>query len=221
MPDLQSELSKLATVWDAHESAIRTPAHAPSTSTTPSTTHSTTPEKPAMQTTPMPFMTTGNLSRDLFTFVQRNAHIYTPSSVVTNVVALGFNKNSVSSLITQMQRGGLLRCDVDGKLFATLKNYKPFKTPYRKRLEEQKAKLVRKAEKQKAKLQPTPAPAAPPTTPPSAGITALSQTPVAPAATVAPITPAPLHTAESVLQSLSVAEAYKVFVELKKMFEGK
>lgn len=117
MPDLQTELSKIASAWDTHEQTIRQPQ-----------------QEKAMET----FKPTGNSSRDAFDFIRVNHNIYTQNRAVAALVQMGYKKSSVSALFTQMKRAGLIAMDVDGHLFATRDAYTPVGSPY-------KAKPTRKS----------------------------------------------------------------------------
>lgn len=175
MPDLQSELSKLASAWDTHEQEIRQPQ-----------------QEKAMKA----FEQTGNASRDTFEFIRINHNIYTQATAVSAMVGLGYKKSSISALLTQMKRTGLLAVDTGGHLFTTRDTYAPVGTPY-------KPKSGRKQGRPKKVV--------------GAGIAAL---PVAEAPAQRKQLVLKL-TAEDVLSKLDVKEAYKLYQELWNMFGGK
>ena len=111
MPDLQSELSKIANAWDDQENEIRKEQ----------------PKEKAMTFTP-----TGNVSRDTFHFIQANPCKYTPSSACKSLTAMGYKYGSVHSLLTQLKRIEYIKANVDGELFTAIPEYKPFANPYKK-----------------------------------------------------------------------------------------
>ena len=190
MPDLQSELSKLANAWDNHEQAIRQPQPQ---------------QEKAVQTTPV----TGNATRDTFEFIRLNSRKYTQVQLADGMARLGYKKNSVQALMTQMKRNGMIQLDPDGRLFTTLSEYKAFSNPYKANPVGQRLKTKRKGKRGAT----------------SAGIAALAAPPVQPTPPTLP-NPNParlvrLQTAAEVLANLSVAEAHKLYVELGKLFGGK
>lgn len=109
MPDIQSELSKLANAWDTHEQAIRGPQ------------------------TPSPFTKTGNASKDVFTYIRDNSRKVSSTQVLHKMVAEGYKQNSTSSLITQMKRSGLVQVTDEGALFTTQDEYRPLVNPHAKK----------------------------------------------------------------------------------------
>ena len=178
MPDLKSELVKVVSVWDAHEQEIRQPQK----------------EKAAMQTT-------GNMTRDTFEFVRLNPDKYTQEQATNALAHLGYKKNSVSSVLTQMRRSGHVALSIDHKLHTLANSYTPLHNPY---------KIKVKAKKKfKAKVKPAPVAAQ--------GIAAL-------AADTATITVQPpvktQWSAETVLAHMGIKEAYRLYTELAKYFGG-
>lgn len=118
MPDLQTELSKLANAWDNHEQIIRKPQ-----------------QEKAMKTT-----ITGNASKDTFTLIKDYPHVYTHNTAAQKMVDAGYKKNSVHSLITQMKKAGIFNATDDGTLYTTQPEYKPFANPYKTNSAGRKAK---------------------------------------------------------------------------------
>lgn len=112
MPDLQSELSKLANAWDTHEQTIRHDSHEP------------------LQEKALRINKTGNTSRDLFHFIQAHPYKYTPLEVKQLMTEQGFNPTSVSSLITQMKRNNMLDTSDSGRIATTQPAYNPIINPY-------------------------------------------------------------------------------------------
>ena len=177
VPDLQSELSKIANAWDDQEKEIRQ-------------------EKPKEKE--MAFTPTGNLSRDTFEFIKRNPYIHKPASVCKSLVDMGYKYGSIHSILTQMRRIEYIKYNVDGKLYAVIEEYKPFRNPYKPPLTGTRKKPKAKA----AKALP----------PEGAGIAALK--PVEKRAV-----PAALD-ADTVLANIGVKEAYKLYEALSKMFRN-
>lgn len=130
MPDLQSELSKIASAWDTHEQQIRQPQQ----------------EKTMQQVT-------GNASRDTFEFIKLNPRKHTHAEAVRAIVQLGYKSNTVHSLITQMKRAGLVHADAGDLLYTEKTVYVPFTNPYKASLAKSKAQAEVKA-KAKAKDKP-------------------------------------------------------------------
>lgn len=205
MPDLQSELAKLASAWDAHEQAIRAPeAHAQQPQPTPEKTMTATKE--ATTSSPRTIVRTGNLSRDLFHYVQQG--LYTRIQVAAAMALIGYSKKSASSITTQMLKAGLLVLR-DGRLCTTSADYAPVANPT-------KTYPVRKYVR-----QATPTTKSREAKPKAAGLAALKETTPAPVQEVKPVRLVRMQTADEVLANMSVAEAHKLYVELGKMFGGK
>lgn len=118
MPDLQTELSKVITSWEAPETSEAAPAKA---------VHR--------------FTTTTNTSRTTFDHVRDNPGVSRVQAVRT-LTSQGHKKASVSSLLVQMLRQGLLR-ESNGALFVTQPEYTPVKP-----------RLVRAASTPKPKRKP-------------------------------------------------------------------
>ena len=119
MPDLQSELSKIANAWDDQEKEIRQ-------------------DKPKEKA--MTFTKTGNVSHDTFNFIKTNAHVHTAATACRAMETLGYKRASVHALITQMKRVGFLKYDTSDKLFAAVPEYKPFANPYKTAVKKAKTK---------------------------------------------------------------------------------
>ena len=120
MPDLQTALKDALNEWEP-------------TSTTAS-------EKPMDKKTlpPQTFKPTSNVTRETFNFIK--AHYGCTSSQVKDaMVARGFKKNSVHSLITQLVNAKQVLRDKESRLAAIVTEYVPMKA-YRKT----KANLTKK-----------------------------------------------------------------------------
>jgi hypothetical protein len=124
MPDLKSELSKVLQSWDEP---------------TP-----TKPTEPTMTLTQADHdkRVTNNISKITFNYVRDNPNI-NREKAVADLTALGFKKESVSSLISQMVRNRMMALGDHNTLTTTIKEYEPIK----------QAKKVRKL---KAKPKATP-----------------------------------------------------------------
>lgn len=112
MPDLQSELGKIAQEWDTHESEIRQ--------------------------APAKFKTTGNATKDTFDFIRVNHNTYTQQRAAIALAELGYKKPSIQAVLTQMKLSGMLAVDVDGRLYTTQDAYTPLTNPYHKPKEKRK-----------------------------------------------------------------------------------
>lgn len=194
MPDMQSELLKAledgkrrflsATIseWDTHEQNIRKPQ----------------PQQEKVMT----FKTTGNATRDIFAMVQQNQHKHTPKDMLDVMAQHGHVPQTVSSLITQMKRVGLIAEDDSRHLYTT---YNEFISLH---------KLAKTLPKIKTKPKHA--------KPKKAGLTALvpDTMTVSTSNTITP-QPATVWTADNVLKNIGVAEAAKLYAELGKLFGGK
>lgn len=204
MPDLQSELSKIANAWDTHEQTIRHDSH---------DTHTQSKEK-EVSTQPNQTEYTGNMSRDLYMFVIHHPHEMPQVDIAHLMVdKFGYKYTSVQALITQMKRNGMLLVDEQGKLVATQDEYKPFANPY---------KTTKATLKAKAKAKPKSADIndalsyVSAQVKPQAGLMALR-----PTKSVGVPQAFPMYDASTVLAYIGVGEAFKLYQELSKMFGGK
>jgi predicted transcriptional regulator len=120
MPDLQTALKEALNEWEP-------------TSTTAS-------EKPMdkKKLPPQIFKPTSNVTRETFIYIQTH-YGCTSSQVKDALVARGFKKNSVHSLITQLVNSKQVIRDKEGRLAAIVNEYMPMKS-YRKT----KANLTKK-----------------------------------------------------------------------------
>jgi hypothetical protein len=98
-------------------------------------------EAPKLETKRKPFQIGNNLNRTLF----EQAQLYptTRKNLTARMVAMGFKAASVSSILGQMMRQGLLQADDEGVLHLTVGQYTPIKS----------AKMLRKMEAAKAKAK--------------------------------------------------------------------
>jgi len=130
MPDLQSELSKVITTWEA-------------------------PEPPEMPSQPVHrFQPTTNTSRAVFEFVRDNPGIRR-AVAVDRLTELGHKRASVSSLITQFVRQSQMRSS-NGGVYTTTSEYTPLKAnstvKNAKKAAAKKADYAARMDKRKATL---------------------------------------------------------------------
>lgn len=197
MPDLQSELSKVLNDWNTDDAP---------------TTTQPTKETAMTNTTPTPVPTVdnrikSNVSRASFYLVRDNPGL-TRDEAVTKLIEQGHKAVSATSLLGQMLRARMIMQDANGKLSAVVRDYEPL-TVLRKTKTKVKAKAAKPVKAATDRKQ----------------ITIVSRETgevlnpklVEPIATPVPTT---MQTAESVLASMSVAEAHKLWVALNKMFGG-
>lgn len=138
------------------------------------------------------FKPTTNVSRVTFEFVAKNPGL-TPTQIMSRLKDRGYKPSSVTSLVGQMVRVGMLRRDEKtGGVFSVAPSYVPIKVS--------KLKAVRKSEakapaKPKAVEVDTPEPK--------------------------PVRLVRMQTADEVLANMSVSEAYRLYSKLSTMFGGK
>ena len=213
MPDLQSELAKLACSWDDHEETIRTPNQ-----TLPKQENNVTviaPYAPKPAGSPI----RNNVMRTCFDTVWQH-----PGKTAKELSALlakqGFKETSTTAVFAQLVRTGQAIRNEDGKLHPNpaVKTYRPITLPTTRSLLKKANAIAKKAQKKG-------------TTPPqSAGIAALKGD-TAPAATTATVTVAPeskgvssiiIHrnwTPESVLDKLTLPQAKQLYEALSQYFK--
>jgi hypothetical protein len=141
MPDIQTEMQKILQAWDKPE--------------VPETTQPTEQPKGKRM-----FAPSNNVSQDTFNFIRDNAGL-PRHDVVRLLVQQGHKKSSVSSLIGQMLRQGLVWQGVDGALYPNAKEYAPIKSArtlanQAKKAAEKSSKL-KTSKKYKTKEVPVPA----------------------------------------------------------------
>lgn len=106
MPDLQTEMQKILSAWDAPE---------------PTTQPEVQPEPPTE--TPM-FKTTNNTSRSTFEIVRDNPGL-PKAQYVRMLEAKGLKKSSTATLLSQMTKQGHLWVDSSGCLRTNQLEYRP------------------------------------------------------------------------------------------------
>jgi len=199
MPDIKTALAKALNEWTADDTA-----HNPSTTTTSTPTN--TKAKPY-------FTVTNNVCRVTFEYVRDNRN-KTRVEVGKELAAKGYKAGSVSSLLGQMIKQGLIS-EVSGFLQANSDTYTPIKSS--KALKAMQAKAQAKPERKHVTIVNTrtgevlnPKP--------SAGIAALP-TKAAPKVEAAPQINSSWD-AETLLNHLSIKQARALYDELRKIFGG-
>ena len=122
MPTIQEEMSKVLSEWEK-------PTHEPQpTESAPMTAPKTT----------YPFNVTNNITRVTFDYVKNHAGT-TATQAATELVQRGYKHSSVTSLMAQMTRQGIMRKD-GFKYYVTQDEYTPLKGLYK---EKKLAKLAK------------------------------------------------------------------------------
>jgi len=205
MPDIKTEMSKVLNAWekDAQETTAKPAAPAKPVVSTPSGKKLWTP--------------TNNVTRATFDYVQNNSG-QTGEQIRAALGAKGFNLNSVSSLLTQFTKQGLIVRDVGGKHYAKVSEYRPLSS----------TKKYKATGKRKSKIVTAPRT---PRAPRSAGIAALKPEPRVETATTINISsaqplknPAPYVAmawdAETVINNIGLKQAHALYKELSTYFGG-
>lgn len=176
MPDLKSALQSVLNEWNQPEQTVQTQ------------------HKPNLP----PFFTrTTDVTRETFNYVRDNPH-RTTRQIRDALVAKGHKDSSVSALVSQMSRTGIITRAPNGTYFTNLQEYSPVKL----------SKL------RKARNTPTPTGRAPKVEAPKPKVV-LTRKEVAPAP-VAPVTPA--YDVDALISTLTIAQARDLFAALKRMF---
>lgn len=185
MPDLQSELSKVIDQWEEPEMPTHTPA----------------PNNP--------FQATVNVARTAFDAVLKNPG-KSRRELTAMLVAQGFNKNSVTSLLIQMLRQGRIK-EENGGVYSLVPEYIPLQTyaAFKNRLAREAAAAAKAESKAKRKYVRKNAAAK------AAAYEAHEN--YNPTAT-AQVVPHKELSAEDWVNSLTLKQAKAVYEELKKVF---
>lgn len=162
--------------------------------------------------TPEPTLT-GNLSKDIFTYIKDNPGCLT-KDVRRVFIALGFNENSVGSLVTQMVRNKLITRNDVGNLEAIRVRYKPLVTGVKKKLLYKKLGVA-KTPAAKPKAQGIAALAPEPTSSVDKGQEALDKVLAKPVREARAV-----YDALCLLRDLDVGDARYMYTELHKLFGG-
>lgn len=192
MPDIKTEMSKVLNAWeqDAQETQTKPMVATPSGKKL--------------------WSVTNNVTRATFDYVQNNSG-QTGDLIRTALVAKGFKANSVSSLLAQFVKQGLLVKDVEGRYYAKVSQYTTLKASKRFKAEgKRKSKIVTS-----------------PRTPRSAGIAALKVEPKLKEKGAGPgvLTPTKPYVAmtwdaETVINNIGLKQAHALYKELSTYFGG-
>ncbi len=188
MPDMKTALSKIIDTWETNDASL-----------------STNTAQPESTPTMTPSESTGT-SRATFNYLRDTPYV-TTAAAVKNLELLGYNPASTTSLISQMVKQGLCSRDKDGHLTVLVKEYRPLKSTTALRKEREARLLDKETRKPPVNID---ARAIKERNMPErlVGFNAI----VAQPTSAAPIT------AEQVLKTLSVKEAFALYRELQTMF---
>ncbi len=161
------------------------------------------------------FTETVGVARAVFDYVQANSGAKR-SKVIDALLAKGFKKSSVGSLITQNLRAGHFVQDSESRIHCALKDYNPVPTTKKRLMLKQKAERLKKLVDAPAKtitLVPVKPKAQPKAQPKAdAGIAALKVD--------TGVLGVPVFDPKELLNTLSVMQARALYDELKKVFGG-
>lgn len=168
---------------------------------------------------PSLFQPTNNISRTTFETIRDNPGIDN-IGLLDVLQPRGYNRNSVSSLVSQMVRQNMVQRNEAGQLRALVPEYRPLKTNAtlrnaerrRQKKEAYERRIATRKANQAARRNAVIAAAASQATPAPAPATQAMQ------ATQA--TPATQVSADAILNSLSVLQARELYSRLKDIFGG-
>jgi hypothetical protein len=188
MPDLKTEMSKVLNAWEQDEhDTLKKPMAA-------------TPNGKKL------WSVTNNVTRATFEYVQQHP-AHTGEQIRQALVAKGFKANSVSSLLAQYVRQGMLSRDSEGKYRTIVSEYTRLKT----------SKRLPPPTQRKSKIVTSPR------TPHTAGIAALKVEPAsAPAPSLTGVNSSVVSAwdAETVINNIGLKQAHALYKELGKYFNG-
>ena len=162
------------------------------------------------------FESTGHLSRDTFNFIKMHGGKFTGTQVEKEMEKYGYKAPSVGALITQYKRANTIaRNAEDGTLIAVASEYTPVSSKYKKQIKADRRAAItakRLATLAKNKAKAAKQQAQPQTLSDTITVSATNG--------IAALQPAPVQKidVEAVLNNMSVAEARKLYDELKKLF---
>lgn len=172
MPDLKSALQSVLNEWNQPEQTVQTQSQ---------------PNLPPF------FKRTTDTSRNTFEYVRDNPH-RTTKQIVDALTAQGHKKSSVTALLSQMARTGLITRAPNGTYFTTQAEYTPVKLS---KLRQARNTPTRTGRNPKVVEKPK---------------IVLTRKEVAPA----PVAPA--HDVDALISTLTIAQARDLFAALKRMF---
>ncbi len=193
MPDLKTALQSALNEWNQPETTTVQTNTAP----TPASNSTYTPTKDGRY-----FSRTTDVSRSTFEYVRDNPHRVT-REVVAALSAHGHNPSSVSSILSQMARTGLITRESDGTYWTHAREYTPVKLSALRR--DRKATKP-KAAKPKAVQPKVEAPKA--EAPKPTVVLTRKEAAPAPAA----------YDVDALIATLTIAQARDLFAALKRMF---
>ena len=200
MPDLKTALQSALNEWNQPETTPVQTNTAPTP--TPASNSTYTPTKDGRY-----FSRTTDVTRATFEYVRDNPHRVT-REVVQVLGAQGHNPSSVSSILSQMARTGLITRESDGTYWTHAREYTPVKLSALRR--------DRKPTKPKAaKPKPVQPKAEAPKVEAPKPTVVLTRKEAAPA-------PAPdlrvVNSIDELISTLTIAQAKELFDKLRKMF---
>jgi len=198
MPDLKTALQSALNEWNQPETTTvqtATPSH-----------HALAAVEQRPEGTRY-FSRTTDVSRSTFEYVRDNPHRVT-REVVAALSAHGHNPSSVSSILSQMARTGLITRESDGTYWTHAREYTPVKLSALRRDRKPTKPKAAKPKAAKPKVEAPKAEAPKPTV-------VLTRKEAAPA-------PAPdlrvVNSIDELISTLTIAQAKELFDKLRKMF---
>jgi len=199
MPDLKSALQSALNEWNQPETTTVQPNTAPSH-------HALAAVEQRPEGTRY-FSRTTDVSRSTFEYVRDNPHRVT-REVVAALSAHGHNPSSVSSILSQMARTGLITRESDGTYWTHAREYTPVKLSALRRDRKPTKPKAAKPKTVQPKVEAPKAEAPKPTV-------VLTRKEAAPA-------PAPdlrvVNSIDELISTLTIAQAKELFDKLRKMF---
>ncbi len=180
MPDLKSALQSALNEWNQPETA-------------------TVQAQPKPNLPPF-FTRTTDVTRETFNYVRDNPH-RTTREIRDALSAQGHKESSVSSILSQMSRTGIITREKDGTYWTNAREYSPVKL----------SKL------RQARNTPTPTGRNPKAAKPKIVLTRKEATITPPPAPVAPA-PRVVNSIDELIATLTIAQAKELFDKLRKMF---
>jgi hypothetical protein len=183
MPDLKSALQSVLNEWNQ-----------PETATVQQQAHDQRPEGTRL------FTRTNDVTRETFNYVRDNPRCKN-REIRDALGAQGHKGSSVSSILSQMSRTGIINRDKDGTYWTNAREYSPVKL----------SKL------RQARNTPTPTGRNPKAAKPKIVLTRKEAT-ITPSP--APVAPAPrvVNSIDELISTLTIAQAKELFDKLRKMF---
>jgi hypothetical protein len=195
MPDLKTALQSALNEWNQPETTPVQTNTAPTP--TPASNSTYTPTKDGRY-----FSRTTDVTRATFEYVRDNPHRVT-REVVQVLGAQGHNPSSVSSILSQMARTGLITRESDGTYWTHAREYTPVKLSALRRDRKPTKPKAAKPKAAKPKVEAPKAEAPKPTV-------VLTRKEAAPAPAA--------YDVDALIATLTIAQARDLFAALKRMF---